>query len=447
MPQIEGRSDAAPASTLTMIKVTLASSLGTYIDFYDLFIAGFVAADVWPALFFPHGSSVIGLAESVATYFLAFFVRPIGALIYGHLGDTRGRQGTLVWTLITAGVGMVGIAFTPSYASIGLAAPMLIILFRLLFGLGLGGEWGGAMALVAEYGAKSKWRPFWMGWIQGGAGGGRAIAGFAFVLVASMLPREAFLSYGWRLLFLLGGSVLAIAVVMRFKLAESPLFVALQRKKAVEKSPAIEVLKRYWRRILLLGGAITFDQCINSVLLLPFSVAYLVALANSRHVIGINAALISLAVSVASLMDVFFQVIGGVLGSIKGRRTTLLIAAGVCLIATGAYFPLVNTLNVTNIFLAMIFSLAGVGLANGCLGAFLNEYFETKYRYSGAGLTYQVSTLITAISAGIIFPIILVNAGSVITQWPYALGLTVALILLSMVCLACAKETQGVALE
>jgi MFS family permease len=430
-----------------MITVTLASSLGTYIDFYDLFIAGFVAADVWPALFFPHGSPLISLAESVATYFLAFFVRPIGALIYGHLGDTRGRQATLVWTLVTAGIGMVGIAATPSYASIGLAAPALIILFRLLFGLGLGGEWGGAMALVAEYGAKSKWRPFWMGWIQGGAGGGRAFAGLAFVAVASMLSREAFLSYGWRVLFLLGGSILVVAVIMRYRLVESPLFVALQRKKAVEKSPAIQVLKRYWRRILLLGGAITFDQCVPSVLLLPFSVAYLVALANSRHVVGITAGLVSLAVSVASLGDVFFQVIGGVFGSIKGRRTGLLIAALVCLIAVGGYFPLVNTLDVTNIFLAMFFAMVGVGLANGCLGAFLNEYFETKYRYSGAGLSYQVSTLITAVSAGIIFPLILVNAGSVITQWPYALGLTVALILISITCLACAKETQGVALD
>jgi MFS family permease len=434
-------------STGTVIKVTAAATLGTLVDFFDFFLAGFVAASVWPFIFFPSGQPVIAFATSVSTYFLTYFMRPIGAFVFGHLGDKRGRQKTLIWTLLTAGVGMAGIGLTPSYTTIGYLAPALIILFRLIFGLGIGGEWGGAMAWVAEFTAKSKWRPFWMSWIQGGIPAGRLMAGVAIVAVASTMSNPSFLAYGWRELFLIGSAILVIAVVIRYKLTESPLFAALAQRKAIDRSPAINVLRLHWRKILLLAGAVNYNVSISAVLILPYSLQYAVALADTRHVAGVTASVVSLAISVGALVDAIMQVVGGVVGSIIGRKKTFLISTVISLIVVFIYFPLVNTLNIAYIFLASALAQGAIGCGYGNVGAFLDEHFETRYRYSGGGLCYQIGSLITGVSGGVILPLIMVGAPSVISQWPYVLGLTAALTIISIICLLFTKETKGIELE
>jgi MFS family permease len=427
-----------------MVKVTVASWLGTLVDYYDFFLAGFVAGSVWPAIFFPTGNTAIATAVSISVYATTYLVRPIGAFIFGHIGDKFGRQQTLLWTLTLAGFGMVGIASTPSYASIGYLAPALVTLFRLIFGLGIGGEWGGAIVWVGEYAAKSKWRPFWMCWIQSGVPGGRVIAGFAVAGVASALGNAGYISYGWRALFLAGAVVLIIAVVMRYKLSESPLFKALSQRKAVERSPAVTVLKLYWRRILLLACATNFQISVPAILLLPFTLVYALALAEARHVPGITPAMISLAIGVGSIALIGGQVIGGIAGSIIGRRKTCLISALITLVFDVIYFPMVNTLNVTYIFLASILLQFAFAPGAATVGVLAAEHFETKYRVTGAGLCYQIGGLIGGVTSGIILPLLIVVAPSVTSQWPYVTGLAIAVTLLSAIGLALTKETKGI---
>jgi len=437
----------SPPSTGTIVKVTMASTLGTVVDYFDFFLAGFVAASVWPYIFFPAEQPMVGFALSISAYALTYFVRPIGAFVFGHLGDRHGRQKGLIWTLLTAGLGMVGIALTPSYASIGYLAPVLITVFRLIFGLGIGGEWGGAMAWVAEFAAKSKWRPFWMSWIQGGAPAGRLVAGIAIAVVASSMPNSSFLAYGWRELFLIGTVVLVVAVVIRYKLTESPLFTALAQRKAIDKSPAINVLRHQWRKILLLAGAVNYNVSITAILVLPFTVQYAVALANTRHVAGVTATVVSLAISIGALVDVITQVVGGVAGSIIGRKKMFLIGTVISLISIFGYFPLVNTLNIAYIFLASAFVQGAIGLGYGNVGAFLNEHFETRYRYSGGGLCYQLGSLVSGVTAGVILPLIIVGASDVISQWPYVAALSAAVTVISIICLLFTKETKRIELQ
>jgi MFS family permease len=439
-------STSAP-STGTIVKVTMAATLGTLVDYFDFYLAGFVAASVWPYIFFPTGQPVVAFALSVSAYALTYFMRPIGAFVFGHLGDRRGRQKTLIWTLLTAGVGMVGIGLTPSYATIGYLAPALVSVFRLIFGLGIGGEWGGAMAWVAEFAAKSKWRPFWMSWIQGGAPGGRLIAGVAIVAVASTMSNSTFLAYGWRELFLVGAAILVIAVVIRYKLTESPLFAALAQRKAVDRSPAINVLRLQWRKILLLAGAVNYNITISAFMVLPYSLQYAVALADSRHVAGVTASAVSLAISVGALVDWIIQIVGGMVGSVIGRKRTFLISTVASLIFVFTYFPLFNTLDIAYIFLASALAQGAIGLGYGNVGAFLNEQFETRYRYSGSGLCYQIGSVVSGVTIGIVLPLIIVGTPSIISQWPYVAGLTAALTIVSIICLLFTKETKGIELQ
>ena len=437
----------SPASTLTLAKVTAAATLGTMVDYFDFFLAGFVAASVWPYIFFPPDQPVIAFALSVSAYALTYFMRPIGAFVFGHLGDKRGRKKTLIWTLLTAGVGMAGIGLTPSFASIGYLAPALVTIFRLIFGLGIGGEWGGAMALVAEFAAKSKWRPFWMSWIQGGAPSGRLIAGVSIVAVASAMSNSSFLAYGWRAVFLVGAAVLVIAVVMRYKIHESPLFDELAQRKAIDKSPAMNVLRTQWRKILLLAGAINYNLIIGGLMLLPYSLQYAVALANIRHVPSITATAVSLAISIGALVDWGTQILGGMVGSIIGRRKTFLISTTLTVPAILLYFPLFNTLDIAYIFIAASLLQGIYGLGYGCVGAFLNEHFETRYRYSGGGLCYQTASLMGGVLIGILLPLVIIAAPDITSQWPYVAALSVACCIVSIICLLFTKETQEIELK
>jgi len=433
----------AQPSTGTMVTVTVASWLGTLVDYYDFFLAGFVAGSVWPALFFPAGNAAIATAVSISVYATTYIIRPIGAFLFGHIGDKHGRRGSLMWTLILAGAGMVGIALTPSYASIGYLAPALVTVFRLIFGIGIGGEWGGAMAWVGEYAAKSKWRPFWMCWIQSAVPGGRVVAGIAVAGVASALSSASYINYGWRTLFLAGAAVLVVAVVMRYKLAESPLFTALAQRKEIEKSPALTVLKRYWRKILLLACATNFHISVPTIAIMPYTIIYALDLAQARNAPGITNTMISLAIGVGTIPFIAGQVIGGLAGSIIGRRKTFLISAFVSLALELVYFPLINTLNIWNIFLAAALLQLALGPGSGVGGAFLNEHFETKYRYSGAGLCYQIAGLIGGVTGGIILPIVILAAPNAVSVWPYVTVLAMAVTIITIVGLIFTKETKG----
>ncbi|MGA2783210.1 MAG: MFS transporter [Candidatus Bathyarchaeia archaeon] len=426
----------APA-TREVLKVATAAGVGGLIEYFDFFIASFAAATVWPQVFFPGASASIAASSSFATFGLVFFTRPLGAYIFGHVGDRLGRRNTLVYTLLTMGIGLFGIGVTPSYAAIGDASIVLLIIFRLLFGLGLGGEFGGAVALVTEFASKSKWRSFWNLWATP-IPIGLLLASLSFSALASWLKAD-FLTYGWRIPFIIGAGLVVVGLLLRYKVQESPLFEGLTEKKAIERAPASQVLRIYWRRILLLAVALTFMSTLVSAVQVPYSVNYLVGQSISRD-------FATLAITYANIFGIFTMLLGFFLGDMIGRRRAMIFSLVWALLASIIFFPLINTLNPTLIVLGELLLFAPTVCNVGPVNALFAESFPTKYRYSGSGLAYQMGTLISGVITAILLPVIIISTGGVKNSMPYVAVIAVIVVIASFIATLFIKETKDLQL-
>ncbi|HKJ97198.1 MAG TPA: MFS transporter, partial [Thermoplasmataceae archaeon] len=324
-------------STNALAKVTLAAGFGGFVEYFDFFIASFAAASVWPAVFFSgvHNASLAS-ALSFASFGVVFLARPVGAFIFGQVADRAGRRTTLLLTMTAMGVGLLGIGLAPPYASIGVTSIALLFIFRLLFGIGIGGEFGGAVSWITETSKNSKWRPFWNLWATP-VPLGLLAASLSFAALASFY-KASFVTVGWRIPFVFGAALVVIGVVIRYKVAESPFMRDLIDRKAVEASPASQTLKLYWKKIILLAFAIGFMITLVSAIEVPFSVRYLATK-------GLPPVFLTYATSISFAFGIFTLMLGFVLGSRLGRRNMLVLGASWALVSVIIFFPLVNTMN------------------------------------------------------------------------------------------------------
>ena len=374
--------------------VLFGSLIGTSIEFFDFYIYANAAVLVFPQLFFPGSDPTASILQSLATFSIAFFARPIGSAVFGHYGDKIGRKTTLVFALLTMGISTVAIGFLPTYTSIGIAAPFLLMLCRFGQGLGLGGEWGGAVLLAIENAPPTK--RAWYGMVpQLGAPIGLLLSGVTFLLLNDTLTEAQFFDYGWRIPFISSAVLVLVGFYIRLKITETPSFInAVETKKSV-KIPLFTLLKSY-RRELIFGTLAAVATFVIFYLMTVFSLSWATTdLGFSRRDF-----LIMQLFSV-----VFFGIaipVSALLADKYGRRKVLM-SISVAIAVFGLLFSLfLGSVNTSMTSLFLIVGMTLMGLTYGPLGTFLSELFPTEVRYSGASLTFNFAGIIGAAFAPMI---------------------------------------------
>ncbi len=363
-------------------RVVLASFIGTTIEWYDYFLYGTAAALVFGQLFFPEGNEAANQMKSLGTFALGFFARPLGGIIFGHYGDRIGRKSMLVLTLMMMGVATFLIGILPTYAQVGVAAPVLLVVLRIIQGIGVGGEWGGAALMAIEHGHAGK-RGLYGSCVQMGVPVGLLLSTAVF-WAFSKLPDEQFLSWGWRIPFLLGIGLLGIGMFIRLQIVESPLFAKNLEKKEVVKTPFVEVFKRHPKNVFLaMGARFAENAC--------FYIFSLWVLAYATKNLGVEKQTVLLGVWIAAAVQIFAIPGFGLLSDRLGRRPVYLAGALFVALFSFPFFMLVQTKSTPLIILAIVLGLVGHAAMYGPQAAFFSELFGTKVRYSGASIGYQLA--------------------------------------------------------
>ncbi len=377
---------ATPTSRVTPRRVAVASFIGTTVEFYDFLIYGTAAALVFPKLFFPTASPASGVLLSFATFGVGFFARPLGGIVFGHFGDRLGRKRMLVYSLVGMGVATVLIGLLPTYAQIGMAAPVLLTLLRLAQGFAMGGEWGGATLMAVEHASADR-KGFYGAFPQMGAPAGTATATLAFFAV-SRLPEGQLLSWGWRLPFLRSAVLIGLGLAVRRTLTESPDFAAVQARSAVHRMPIAEAFRRHRRQILLVAGAYLSQGVFAYI-----CVAYLVSYGTS--VAGIDRTATLFGVSVAAVLAVVMYPLFGSLSDTFGRKPLFLAGVIAMGVSIGPAFALIDTGRpaLFLVALVLVFGLA-MAPAAGVTGALFAMTFDADVRYSGVSIGYTLSQVL-----------------------------------------------------
>ncbi|MGB0142450.1 MAG: MFS transporter [Luminiphilus sp.] len=380
-----------------MRRVAMTSLAGTSIEWYDFFLYGTAAAVIFPKAFFPQElPTMVLLIISFSTLAVGFLARPLGGIIFGHFGDRIGRKRTLVVALMMMGVATTLIGFLPTYASIGIAAPLLLVALRFIQGLAIGGQWGGAMLLVTES-APSDQRGWYGAYAQAGAPMGVILANLAFIGVSSSMSDEAFMDWGWRLPFIASIVLIGISMYIQLKIEDTEAFRSLSDAQsaddkpaaAVERSPVVEAIRKYPKRIMLAAGAFLSVQ-VTFYILIAFVIAYGM---NSPSVeLSRDTMLTAVLVAAAIMVPTQFYFSG--LSDRIGRKNVYRWGA----ILTGIWgfilFPLIDTGDPMMIGFAITMGLLFLGMQYGPQAAYFTELFSTEVRYSGASLGYQIGAIL-----------------------------------------------------
>ena len=414
-----------------MRRVAMTSLAGTSIEWYDFFLYGTAAAVIFPKAFFPQDlPTMVLLIISFSTLAVGFLARPLGGIIFGHFGDRIGRKRTLVVALMMMGVATTLIGFLPTYASIGIAAPLLLVALRFIQGLAIGGQWGGAMLLVTES-APADQRGWYGAYAQAGAPMGVILANLAFIGVSSSMSDEAFLEWGWRLPFIASIVLIGISMYIQLKIEDTEAFKNLSEAQAasdkpaeiVERSPVVEAIRKYPKRIMLAAGAFLSVQ-VTFYILIAFVIAYGV---NSPD-LNLSRDTMLMAVLVAAAIMVPTQFYFSGLSDRIGRKNVYKWGA----ILTGAWgfalFPLIDTGNPMLIGFAITMGLLFLGMQYGPQAAYFTELFSTEVRYSGASLGYQIGAILGGALAptiavllwrdfGIFFVSVYIMIAAILTLW------------------------------
>jgi metabolite-proton symporter len=393
-----------------MRRVAGTALAGTSIEWYDFFIYGTAAALVFPTAFFPADMpATIALIASFSTFAVGFIARPLGGVIFGHYGDRVGRKQTLVVALLIMGGGTTLIGLLPTYESIGFLAPLLLVLLRFIQGLAIGGQWGGAMLLVTESAPQNR-RGYYGAFAQAGAPVGVILANLAFLAIGATISDDSFMSWGWRIPFLASVILIGISMYVQLHLEETPAFKELEKNKLtrqaeaspadtgdtndsmlvdVTRSPVLEALRLYPRRIALAAGAFISIQVTFYIL-----IAFVVAYGTDESGLGLPRSTMLSAVLIASVIQVIVQFIAASYSDRHGRKGVYLAGALLLGLWSFALFPLIDTGNYLLIIVAITGGLSFLAMQYGPQAAFYTELFSTQVRYSGASLGYQIGAIL-----------------------------------------------------
>ncbi|WP_028034152.1 MFS transporter [Chelativorans sp. J32] len=442
-----GAPDGTPANPPS--RVLLASLIGTTIEFYDFYIYATAAVLVFPHLFFPAGNETTALLASFAVFGAAMIARPLGAIFFGHLGDKRGRKITLVGALLTMGIATFLIGLLPTYATAGWLAPGLLVILRLAQGFALGGEWSGA-ALVATENAPPGKRAIFGTFPQLGAPIGFIIANGLFLIIAAALPSDdpsrpstAFLAWGWRIPFLFSVIMVAVGLWVRLNLVESTAFEKTIKRGQIRKVPLAAAFKAHWKE-LILGTAYMLATYVLFYLMTTFSLSYGRAATDAALPgLGYDYSTFVLMMIIGVVFFGLFTLASGPWADRWGRRKTLIWVTLAIVLFGLVWVPMLAAGNV-GVMAWLILGFSLMGMTFGPMGALLPELFPANVRYTGSGISYNVSSILGAAVA----PFIAVALWSYGGGSPFWVGVYLsAMALITLIALLIGKETKDVDIE
>ena len=423
----------AAAGKNPMSRIAFSACVGTTVEFYDFFIFGTAAALVFNKVFFPALGSAAGSMASLATFGVAFFVRPLGSILFGHFGDRIGRKTTLVASLLLMGVATLAIGLLPTAATIGVAAPILLVALRMVQGIALGGEWAGAALLTGEH-APAHQRGLYAMFPQLGPSIALVLVGGTFLTTSWTMTDQQFIDYGWRIPFMASPVLVLFGLYVRLKIAETPAFEKLCATKTIAHVPFLEVVKRQPREVLLGAGSMTMMLAffhIGATYMTSYGTKTLGLPRTTVLMIGVGA---GFALGVTTILSALYS-------DRFGRRWVTALAAAVAVPWSLALFPLVNLGTPLALALGTCVTMGIMGVGYGPLGAQLPELFRSRYRYTGAGVAYSLGTVFGGAMTPFISEWLLDSYGS------SAIGLYLALTsLVSLACIAALRETKGAVL-
>lgn len=404
-------SAAVPVRTAKEKRTALISSfLGTAVEFYDFLLYATASALVFPELFFDNVSAGTGVVLSYLTLAVGYVARPVGAVIFGHFGDRLGRKQMLVVTMLIMGVTSVGIGLMPTTATVGAAAPVLLVTLRLLQGIAVGGEWAGATLMALEYSGEKR-RGLGASISMIGAPTGVVAASLVFSAFAT-LPEDAFMSWGWRIPFLLSAVLVVLALVMRMTVRESPEFEAAQRQAGHQAvTPLATVAVEHWRRV-----ALTILVAIPPLFMQALTSTYYVTSAVEA---GHSRSFALFMVTVGSVLQILFVPVFAALSDRVGRTLLMTVGFGIGGVGVWGAIAMIHSASQTLFVIGFVLGMTMTILLYAPLGAYLAEQFDTRIRYTGVSLTYQLTTLATGFA-----PVIAIQLTSLAGEgnwWPLAL--------------------------
>lgn len=420
-------------ATRTLIVLAFSATAGVLVEFYDFFIYGYAAATVFPAIFFPHLPPTQALVFSYLAFGAGFPARVLGAFIFGHFGDRLGRKASFLANILIVGGATFLTGLLPGYARLGIAAPIILVLLRIVQGVGLGGEFGGASSLLAEFGAKRKSRAFWMSLASFGAPMGSIAASAALLLFS-----KSFATTGWRIAMLLSAIIVVPALVARYKLADSPLFERLKHQDQLAAMPSFRVFKQYFRPIVLISLALSFTAMDGYV-----SATYAISFMKFA---GIPLATTATIIMLSRIGDALGIVISGPLSDLFKRRVVAYMAIGVTTLLSYPWVVAILGKRILPVlFMQFFISLLGMGLLKGLAPVLTSESFPTKFRYSGTGITYSLGFLL----GGMIAPSLLAAliGQDVLHKWYYVPMVYVFYCAVAMLALLFIPETRDLSME
>jgi MFS family permease len=420
----------------SMKRVAAASFVGSAIEYYDFYIYGTAAALVFPKVFFPHLGTTMATVASMATFAAAFLSRPVGAAFFGHFGDRLGRKSTLIATMLIMGLSTVAVGLVPGAATIGMAAPLILLTLRLVQGFAVGGEWAGAALLSAEY-APAQARGRYGMYTQMGVGSGLVMSSLLFLVVNQTIGESsrAFVEWGWRIPFLFSAVLIVIAAYVRLNVAESPVFVEQKARGTSRSTPLADLFASRRREVGLAAGSM-----IGFFTLGYMANAYLMSYAHTH--VGFSPTMILSVGLLGGVVVVVFNVLGSVLSDRVGRRRVIITAFAVGVPWSFVVLPLVDTGNAVLFALALAGTYAVAGMAYGPMAAFIPEMFGTRYRYSGAAVSLNLAGLVGGAVPTIIAAPLLASCGV-----PAIGAMMAAVVLVSVACTALLPETKGTVLQ
>ena len=425
--------DSQGANTRTLLTLAFSATAGALVEFYDFFIYGYAAASAFPAIFFPKLPPTQAMVFSYLAFGVAFPARLLGAFIFGHFGDRAGRKFSFLLSIAIVGGTACLTGLLPGYAKLGMAAPVLLVVLRILQGIGIGGEFGGTSSLLAEFGAERRSRAFWISLANIGIPLG-AIAASGMMLILS----KSFATIGWRIAMLLSAVIVIPALLARYKLADSPLFERLKQQEQLAKMPSFAVFKMHAGPIILLAMVVAFMH-MDGFVMGTYFISFM-------RFAGFPLATIAVILMLGRVADVLGVLVSGPLADFCKRRMAAYIAIGVTTLLSYPFvLAVLNKRIVLVMALQIPISFFGIGVLHGLAPILATESFPTKFRYSGTGISYNISGIL----GGMLAPSLLAAliGPDVFHKWYFVTFLYAFYCVVAMLALLFIRETRDVNLR